>query len=74
MSLSQNEQQMVHRLDLIQFQFDEIQKADLKLREDEELMEERKKINNFEKIHEALQTSYNALNGEQHAIDWLSVR
>ncbi|MFE0506874.1 DNA repair protein RecN [Peribacillus butanolivorans] len=72
-SLSQNEQQMVHRLDLIQFQFDEIQKADLKLREDEELMEERKKINNFEKIHEALQTSYNALNGEQHAIDWLSV-
>ncbi|MFS0669900.1 MULTISPECIES: DNA repair protein RecN [Peribacillus] len=71
--LSQNEQQMVHRLDLIQFQFDEIQKADLKLREDEELMEERKKINNFEKIHEALQTSYNALNGEQHAIDWLSV-
>lgn len=71
--LSQNEQQMVHRLDLIQFQFDEIQKADLKLQEDEELMEERKKINNFEKIHEALQTSYNALNGEQHAIDWLSV-
>ncbi|AOH55648.1 DNA repair protein RecN [Peribacillus muralis] len=71
--LSQNEQQMVHRLDLIQFQFDEIQKADLKFQEDEELMEERKKINNFEKIHEALQTSYNALNGEQHAIDWLSV-
>ncbi len=37
------------------------------------LIEERKKINNFEKIHGALQTSYNALNGEQHAFDWLSV-
>ena len=72
-SLSQNEQQMVHRLDLIQFQFEEIQKAELKLHEDEQLFEERKKINNFEKIHGALQTSYNALNGEQHALDWLSV-
>lgn len=58
-NLSQNEQQMVHRLDLIQFQADEIQNAELKLHEDEELMEERKRINNFEKIHEALQTSYN---------------
>ncbi len=36
-SLSQNEQQMVHRLDLIQFQFEEIQKAELKLHEDEQL-------------------------------------
>ena len=66
-SLSQNEQQMVHRLDLIQFQFEEIQNAELKLHEDEQLTEEKKKINNFEKIHDALQTSYNALNGEQHA-------
>lgn len=72
-SLSQDEQQMVHRLDLIQFQFDEIQKAELKLHEDEQLLEERKKINNYEKIHEALQTSYNALNGEQHGLDWLSI-
>ncbi len=72
-SLNQNEQQMVHRLDLIQFQFEEIQNAELKLHEDEQLIEEKKKINNFEKIHSALQTSYNALNGEQHALDWLSV-
>lgn len=72
-NLSQNEQQMVQRLDLIQFQFEEIQKAELKLHEDEQLFEERKKINNFEKIHNALQTSYNALKGEQHALDWLSV-
>ncbi|MFD0048450.1 DNA repair protein RecN [Actinomycetes bacterium NPDC127524] len=72
-NLSQNEQQMVHRLDLIQFQFEEIQNAALRLQEDEELAEERKKINNFEKIHEALQTSYMALSGEQRGLDWLSV-
>ncbi|PLS15315.1 DNA repair protein RecN [Bacillus sp. M6-12] len=71
--LSQDEKQMAHRLDLIQFQFDEIQKADLKLKEDEELGEERKKINNFEKIYESLQTSYEALRGEQRGLDWLSV-
>lgn len=71
-SLSQDEQQMVHRLDLIQFQFDEITKAQLKLQEDDQLFEERKKINNFEKIHAALNTSYNALTGENHALDWLS--
>ena len=35
--LSENEQKMAHRLDLIQFQFDEIQNANLKLNEDEEL-------------------------------------
>ncbi|WP_028391725.1 DNA repair protein RecN [Bacillus cihuensis] len=70
---SQNEQQMVHRLDLIQFQYEEIQRANLKLNEDEELSEEKKKINNFEKIHEALQTSYLALSGEQRGLEWLSV-
>lgn len=71
--LSQNEQKMVHRLDLIQFQHEEIQKADLKLHEDEELSEERKKINNFEKIHDALKTCYEALRDEQRGLDWVSV-
>lgn len=39
--LSENEQQMAHRLDLIQFQLSEIQKADLRIHEDDELMEEK---------------------------------
>ncbi|GAA3322188.1 hypothetical protein GCM10020331_041050 [Ectobacillus funiculus] len=47
-SLTENEQQMAHRLDLIQFQAEEIRKADLKPEEDQELLEERtKKISNF---------------------------
>ena len=43
-ALSENEQKTAHRLDLIQFQFDEIQKADLKLNEDDDLFEEKEKL------------------------------
>ncbi|MFC5735243.1 DNA repair protein RecN [Cytobacillus gottheilii] len=72
-SLNENEQQMAHRLDLIQFQLEEIQSANLKLNEDEELIEEKRKLANFESIYDAMQTGYNALQGEQRGIDWLSL-
>lgn len=72
-ALSENEQQTVHRLDLIQFQYEEIQKADLKLHEDEELSEEKQKLNNFEKIYESVQTGYSALKGEQKGLDWVGL-
>lgn len=71
--LSENEQQTAHRLDLIQFQFAEIEKACLKLNEDEELLEEKNKLNNFERIFEATQSSYEALKGEQKGLDWISM-
>lgn len=72
-SLSENEQKNAHRLDLIQFQFDEIQKANLKLNEDEELLEEKRKLGNFERVFDAIQSSYNALTGEQKGLDWISM-
>ncbi|MCM3571812.1 MULTISPECIES: DNA repair protein RecN [Mesobacillus] len=72
-NLSENEQQMAHRLDLIQFQHDEILTADLKINEDEELSEEKRKLSNFEKIYESIQTSYTALQGEQKGLDWVSL-
>lgn len=72
-SLSENEQQMAHRLDLIQFQFDEITSADLKINEDEELMEEKRKLGNFERIFDSIQTSYSALQGEQKGLDWIAM-
>lgn len=72
-ALSENEQQMAHRMDLIQFQLDEIRKANLKLDEDEQLAEEKRKLSNFERIYECMQTSYNSLQGEQRAIDWLGL-
>ncbi|MGD6795906.1 DNA repair protein RecN [Metabacillus indicus] len=69
--LSENEQEMAHRLDLIQFQLEEIEKADLKLKEDEQLMEEKNEISNFEKVYESLQNSYNSLHGEQRGLDYI---
>jgi DNA repair protein RecN (Recombination protein N) len=71
--LSENEQKMAHRLDLLQFQFEEIQNADLKLNEDEVLFEEKTKLANFEKIYGALQSSYTALQGEQTGLDWVGM-
>ncbi|MFT9598700.1 DNA repair protein RecN [Mesobacillus sp.] len=72
-SLSENEQQMAHRLDLIQFQHDEILSAGLQMNEDEELFEEKRKLGNFEKIYESIQTSYSALQGEQKGLDWIGL-
>ena len=71
--LSENEQQTAHRLDLIRFQHEEIQNAQLKLNEDDELFEERRKLNNFERIFESVQSGYNALTGEQQGLDWISL-
>lgn len=68
-SLNENEQQMAHRLDLIQFQLDEIQKAKLKPKEDETLFEEKKKLGNFERLYSLFQSSYDAINGEQRGLD-----
>jgi DNA repair protein RecN (Recombination protein N) len=72
-ALTENEQQTAHRLDLIQFQFEEIQNAQLKLNEDEELFEEKRKLGNFERVFESIQSSYNALNGDQKGLDWISM-
>ncbi|MBY0122450.1 DNA repair protein RecN [Bacillus sp. S/N-304-OC-R1] len=72
-TLSENDQQMAHRLDLIQFQFDEIQNANLKLNEDEELFEERKKLSNFERIFSSLKAGYDGLQGEQRGLDWIGM-
>jgi len=71
--LNQDERQTVHRLDFLTFQYNEIQKANLRINEDDELFEERKRINNFEKIYEGLHTAYEALRGDQKALDWLSI-
>ncbi len=68
-SLTENEQQMAHRLDLIQFQHEEIRNADLKIDEEQNLLEERLKISNFEKIYKALGDSYRALTEDSSGLD-----
>jgi DNA repair protein RecN (Recombination protein N) len=67
--LTENEQQMAHRLDLIQFQLEEIRSANLKVDEDTLLQEERVKIANFEKIYKSLTDAYQALTGDSQGLD-----
>ncbi|WP_347862781.1 DNA repair protein RecN [Salimicrobium sp. PL1-032A] len=70
--LSDNEQETAQRLDLLQFQWNELEEASLEPKEDEELTEERNKLANFEKIYSGLNDAYEALYGEQKGMDWLS--
>lgn len=70
--LSENEQEMTHRLDLLEFQINELEQADLVPNEDVELSEERNQLANFERIYTGLQDAYNALYGEQKGIEWLN--
>lgn len=72
-ALSENEQQMAQRLDLLKFQLKEIESADLKAGEDVNLQEERQQLTNFEKIYEALKNCYEALQGEQRGLDFLGL-
>lgn len=59
-----NEKEFAQRMDMLQFQSDEIDSAQLVIGEEERLIEERKKLSNFQKIAEALAVSYEALQGE----------
>lgn len=68
---NENEQKLAQRLDLIQFQLNEIKQANLVPGEDEQLLEEKMELSNYEKIHEALGSSYSAVSGEQKGMDWV---
>lgn len=72
-NLSENEAMMAQRLDLLSFQHQEIMNANLQIGEDEELAQEKKKYNNFEKLYQAIRTSYDALNGEHKGLDWVGL-
>src|SRR5690625_2524985 len=50
----------------------ELENAQLKPNEDEQLEEERNYLINFEKIYLKVNEAYNALHGEQRGIDWLN--
>ncbi|MEI5994845.1 DNA repair protein RecN [Candidatus Enterococcus mansonii] len=59
-----NEKEFAQRMDMLQFQSDEIAASQLVLGEEEQLIEERNKLGNFQKIADALTTSYEAINGD----------
>lgn len=70
--LTENEKAAVQRLDLIRFQVDEIDAAELAPNEDEQLETERTKLTNYEKVFQSLQEGYEALYGEQKGLEWIA--
>ncbi|MBC5637162.1 DNA repair protein RecN [Ornithinibacillus sp. BX22] len=71
--LNENEQEMAQRLDLLEFQLNELEKANLVPDEDVQLEKERNQLVNYEKIYKGVHEAYNALYGEQKGLEWLSV-
>lgn len=72
-ALQADEQQVAHRLDLLRFQLNELEQANLIENEDEHLLEERNRLHNFEKIYRSVQEAYDALSGEQKGLDWVRI-
>lgn len=71
--LSENDQEINQRIDLLTFQLSELQEAALHENEDRLLEEERSQLQNFEKVHRALNASYYALYGEAKGLEWVDV-
>lgn len=71
--LGGDEKERGHRLDILHFQIEEIEAADLKDGEEEELLVKRNKINNLEKIISAIREGIQALSGEGGVLDGLRV-
>ena len=58
-----DEDERVRRLDVLSYQINEIEKADIKDGEEDELLDKRKRIRNMERILEALNNAKNLLDG-----------
>ncbi|WYP25199.1 DNA repair protein RecN [Alkalihalobacillus sp. FSL W8-0930] len=68
-ALSENEQETAQRIDLLRYQLEEIEKAELKPKEDDQLEEDRKRLANSEKLYTLLRDSYERLYGDGQALD-----
>lgn len=69
--LGGDEKERGRRLDILKFQIEEIEAADLKNGEEEELLAKRNKINNLEKIISAVRDALGVLSGEGGVTDGL---
>ena len=70
----QNEQELAQRMDMLQFQVEEIETAALVEGEEETLQEEKQILANYQKITQALNAGYQALQGEEsNGIDILGI-
>lgn len=58
-----DEDERLRRLDVLSYQIEEIEKADVKENEEDDLLDKRKRIRNIERILEALNNAKNLLDG-----------
>lgn len=70
-SYNENEQQIAQRIDLLTFQLNEIEEAQLVPGEEETLLEDRKRLQNFTKIFESISQAHEAIQGESKGLDWV---
>lgn len=69
--LSMDEQRMAQRIDLYQFQIQELEQAGLKVDEEEALDEERLRLMNFHKIFERANIAYAAISDDGTGLDFI---
>jgi DNA repair protein RecN (Recombination protein N) len=70
-ALNLDEQRTAQRIDLYQFQINELEEAALQVDEEERLMEERRRLMNFHKIFERANVAYEAISGESKGLDYI---
>lgn len=68
--LSENETDMMQRLDLIQYQLEEIRNSELESEEDLQLSEEKKRLDHSEDLYKSVFGTYEALYGEGKGLEW----
>lgn len=61
-----SEQELAQRVDMLRFQTNEIEMAELKVGEDATLEEEKNLLSNYQKIVASLSSAYEALQGEEY--------
>ncbi|PRO66718.1 DNA repair protein RecN [Alkalicoccus urumqiensis] len=71
LQVTDNEQQVAQRLDLISYQFEEIQAAGLQPKEDESLEEERRLLANSEGLYKHVHGAYDTLYGDGKGLEWV---
>jgi len=67
--LSNDEKRSIQKIDLYQFQIKEIEDAKLKIGEEDELLDERRRLSNFHKIFERASIAYESISGDMNGLD-----
>lgn len=68
---TKNERELAQRLDMLRFQQQEIENANLQAGEEDRLLEQKNILANFEKLNENLQGAYVAIQGEPGGLEFV---